>query len=177
MPTLPEGYRVETVYGRLTKELAQEIVQFWLQQRVLPNIQTARRRVSQVIDVLRNMEGQIVGLNSVYVGAYRSPQDRYLFYRLFIRPQDRRPGLARYATEHVAEALKSHPEYRQGIKGLIAVTENPKLTREAARRQLQRIGFEYDGRGPKGLDVWRMDFADAQAEQLAQQSEANATTH
>lgn len=159
MPTPPEGYRVETVYGRLTKELAAEIIRFWLQQRVLPSPQIARKRVNQVVDVMRNTEGEIVGLNSVYMAAYRSPQDRYLFYRLFIRSQDRRPGLARYATAHVAQALKSRPDLRPGIKGLIVVTENPKLTREAARRQLQRIGFEYDGRGPKGRDIWRIDFA------------------
>lgn len=165
MPTLPEGYTVETVYGRLTKELAQEIVRFWMQQRVLPSVQAARKRVSQVIDVIRNNDGEIVGLNSVYVSGYRSQGEKYLFYRLYIRSQDRRPGLARYATEHVAEALKSHPEYRPGVKGLIAVTENPKLTREAARRQLKRIGFDYDGRGPKGFDIWRLDFDDQATDQ------------
>jgi hypothetical protein len=160
MPKLPEGYRIETVYGRLSRPLAAEIVRFWLQQGVIPGIEEARRRVSQVVDVIRNAQGEIVGLNSVYPASYRVKQDIYLFYRLFIRAIDRKPGLARFATEHVALALKSRPEVRPGIKGLIAVTENPKLTREAARRQLKRIGFEYDGRGPKGYDIWRMDFVE-----------------
>ncbi len=158
-----QGYRIETVYGRLTQPQRAEIIRFWMKHRALPSIEAARRRVAQVIDVLRNAEGEIVGLNTVYPGAYRDPGRRYLFYRLYIRPQDRRPGLARRATRHVVEALLAHPELRPGIKGLIAVTENPKLSREAARRQLQRIGFEYDGRGPKGFDIWRVEFPDAAA--------------
>jgi len=175
MAKFPEGYSVETVYGRLNKELAQEIVKFWMQQRVLPNIETARKRVRQVIDVIRNDAGEIVGLNSVYVAPYRNKADNYLFYRLYIRPKDRRPGLARNATEHLVETVRAHPELRPGIKGLVAVTENPKLTREAARRQLQRIGFEYDGRGPKGLDVWRIDFSDTESPQIV--SEGVGVTH
>lgn len=163
MPDHPQGYRIETVYGRLTQPQRQEIIRFWMQQRVIPSLEAARRRVGQVIDVLRNAEGEIVGLNSVYPAAYRSRDQRYLFYRLYIRPADRKPGLARRATRHVVEALLAHPELRPGIKGLIAVTENPKLSREAARRQLQRIGFEYDGRGPKGYDIWRIDFSNAQS--------------
>lgn len=161
MQTHPEGYRIETVYGQLTQPLRAEIIRFWMGHRVLPSVEEARRRVAQVVDVLRNAQGEIVGLNSVYPAVYRSQGERYLFYRLFIRLQDRKPGLARRATGHVVEALKSHPELRPGIKGLIAVTENPKLSREAARRQLQRIGFEYDGRGPKGFDIWRIDFSDS----------------
>lgn len=157
----PQGYRIETVYGKLTQPLRQEIIRFWLAHRALPNLEAARRRLGQVIDVLRNAQGEIVGVNSVYPAAYREPGRRYLFYRLFIRPQDRRPGLARRATRHVLEALLAHPELRPGVKGLIVVTENPKLSREGARRQLQRIGFEYDGRGPKGFDIWRADFPDA----------------
>lgn len=157
----PQGYRIETVYGKLTQPQRQEIIRFWLKHRAIPSLEAARRRVGQVIDVLRNAEGEIVGLNSVYPATYRSPGERYLFYRLYIRPQDRKPGLARRATRHVVEALLARPELRPGIKGLIAVTENPKLSREAARRQLQRIGFEYDGRGPKGFDIWRVEFPDA----------------
>lgn len=160
MPRLPDGYRIDSVYSRLTQPLAAEIIRFWMQQGVISSLDEARRRVRQVVDVIRNAQGEIVGMNSVYPSSYRLKQDIYLFYRLFIRPIDRKPGLARFATEHIAQVLKSRPDLRPGIKGLIAVTENPKLTREAARRQLKRIGFEYDGRGPKGYDIWRMDFSE-----------------
>jgi hypothetical protein len=158
MATIPEGYRIETVYGRLSEALAAEIVNFWQQQRVLPSRDEARRRVVQVVDVIRNAAGEIVGLNSVYPGAYRSPQDNYYFYRLFIRQQDRKPGLGRAATRHAVEFLQTRPNPKMNIKGVIAVTENPKLTREGGRRLLQRLGFAYDGRGPKGFDIWKIEF-------------------
>lgn len=158
MLSLPEGYRVETVYGRMTHPLAREIIRFWLEQKAIGSIDEARRRVTQVVDILRNPKGEIAGLHSVYPGPYRKQQDIYLFYRLYIRPDDRRPGVPRFMTQRVAEILLNRPGVRKGIKGLIVVTENPKLTRQGARRQLNRIGFEYDGRGPKGHDVWRMDF-------------------
>lgn len=162
MSRLPDGYSIETVYGRLTPVRAAEIIKFWGQQRVLPNPQEARRRVAQVVDVIRNAEGEIVGLNSVYPAAYRSPQDSYYFYRLFIRPQDRKPGLGREATRHAVEFLKTRPNPRLGVKGVVVVTENPKLTRGGGRRVLQRLGFDYDGRGPKGFDVWRVEFPPSQ---------------
>jgi hypothetical protein len=159
MPSLPEGYHVETVYGQLNQPLIGEIVRFWLSQRAIRDANEARRRVREVVDIIRNDRGELVGLNSVYPGAYRNRQDIYLFYRLYIRLADRKPGIARYATHHVVELLKGRPDIRKGVKGLIVVTENPKLTREVARRLLESIGFDYDGQGPKGHDVWRVNFS------------------
>lgn len=165
MSRLPQGYRIDTVMGRLTQPVAAEIVRFWMQQGVIPSIEEARRRASQVVAIVRNDQDEIVALNSVYPAAYRSPQENYFFYRLFVRPQDRKIGVNTAATRHAVDFLKQQSFPKLNIKGVVIITENPKLAGEGARRSLKRLGFDYDGRGPKGYDIWRVDFADASPSQ------------
>lgn len=173
MSRLPQGYRIDIVMGQLLQPVAAEIVRFWMQQGVIPNLDEARRRVKQVVVVVRNTEGEIVALNSVYPAAYRTPQENYFFYRLFVRPQDRKIGVNTAATRHAVDFLRSQSFPKLDIKGVVIITENPKLAGEGGRRILKRLGFDYDGRGPKGYDIWRVDFAEASPSQpLPQMEEA-----
>jgi hypothetical protein len=56
---------IETVRGRFSEELADELLRFWTRERALDEA-VARDRLSEVVCVLRDDTGEIAGVNSVY---------------------------------------------------------------------------------------------------------------
>src|SRR6185436_20933426 len=94
----------------------------------------ARRRADELVCVARNGRGEIVGVNTVYVSGFRSVDERYYFYRMFMRPQDRVLHLSCELVRMAVEALREHPQ--PGVKGVVLVTENPKLMRKSGQKLL-----------------------------------------
>jgi hypothetical protein len=55
---------IETVWGRLDRARAQELLSFWRRRRALPEAE-ARRRLNEVVCLLRSRR-EVVGTSSVY---------------------------------------------------------------------------------------------------------------
>ena len=149
-------YRISSVYGRVDAELTDELVDFWLRNGALPDAQTARQRAPQVVFVARNTEGRIVGVTTVYVAAPKG-RGRYYIYRMFIQPTDRVYGMMTFLTAKTRDHLGGL-DIPEKPKGVVAVTENPKLMRPAARREFERTGFTHSGKTGRGFDIWISDF-------------------
>lgn len=154
------GYRLDSVYEQITPALAGEIATLWKENRVLEGAE-AQRRTAEVVLTIRNGDGVLVGVNSVYIQDFVKANNPYYFYRIFIRPQDRRSfGLRSFAGKATREFLKSYtPTRHLQPQGVIIVVENQKLRRPGASRMLARQGWIPLGKGPRGFDVWGDDFA------------------
>jgi hypothetical protein len=77
---------IEVVRGRLTEERSDQLLRFWSDQAVLDNA-TARRRLSEVVCVLLDAQGEIAGVNSVYPRDLRLIGGRkFWIYRRFLVP-------------------------------------------------------------------------------------------
>lgn len=61
---LPAGYAIETVRGTSRPELSDQLISFWTDHGVLDE-PAARRRIDQVVCVLRDPAGGIAATNSV----------------------------------------------------------------------------------------------------------------
>lgn len=149
-------YRMQNVFGEKPEGLRREIVAFWRANRALRRGEAeAWRRSNEVVLVIRNPEGEIAGVTSVYAAAFRGAT--YYFYRMFIRRGDRVPGMMRFATLETRHFLQRQ-HAPGGPKGMIVISENPKLMNPGMRRMMARGGFTDAGKTPKGLDIWRFDF-------------------
>jgi ribosomal protein S18 acetylase RimI-like enzyme len=153
-----DGYSVQVVRRSIDDALRAELVAFWAGQGAIPDPVEAQRRADEVVCVARDASGAIVAVNSVYAADFRAPGDRHYFYRQFARPQDRRLGLGVAMLRQAVASLRQ--EHREGdaIKGIVLVAENPKLSRKSGRRLLAWLGWTFLGKGPRGFDLWRIDF-------------------
>lgn len=162
-PTLYYGsYRLDNVYEQMHATLAEEIVELWQENRVV-NGAEARRRTAEVVLTIRDTSGTLVGVNSVYIQDFIKGGNPYYFYRVFIRPEDRKSfGLRSFAGKTTREFLKSYvPTGHSKPQGVIIVVENRKLTRPGAHRMLTRQGWTPLGKGPRGFEVWCDNFDDS----------------
>lgn len=159
-PVFFQGYRLTNVYGRIDDDEADAVIAMWLEEQVVPEPE-ARRRCKEVVYTIHDPDGRLVGVNTVYVSRFRDDGPPYYFYRTFIRPRDRgRTGLARTAMRLTLAFLERDPDQARP-RGLVAVTENPKLMRQAAMRIIADLGFELVGQDRLGRNIWCYHFGRA----------------
>lgn len=151
------GYTIDNVYQAVSDGLRAEIVDMWLNNKIIPSRGMALRRVDQVFLSIRNPAGQLAGVATVYVDDFQQRGDSYYFFRMFIQPHDRIPGLMRFSAVLTRDLLRARHK-PGGPQGIVHVNENQKLMRPGMRRMFERNGYEYMGRTPKGNDVWRALF-------------------
>ncbi len=153
-----KDYLVEPVYQQVTDSVADEIRNLWLEANVLSRAE-AERRVKEVVLTARNENGELVGVNTVYRQDFLSRNNTYYFYRVFIRPHDRGVfGLRRFMSLQARQFLKEYRNPQGETQGVVIVNENRKLSRKGAKRMLERDGWTFWGVGPKGFDVWFVNF-------------------
>jgi hypothetical protein len=154
-------YRIEPVFGRITAELNDEIVQFWLGEGALADPDVARARTRQVVCIARGASGSLASVSTVYLRTPQWTDELHYFYRMFTRRQDRvwqlSAGMLRACVEVMTKTPLRHPRAR----GIVIVASNPKLRTPAGRRVLTGMGWTYVGQTAEALDVWRMPFPGA----------------
>ncbi len=158
MNNQPSNYSIATVYGLVSEELRHEAAAFWLHNGAIGNPDEARRRADELVCVARNRAGEIVGVNTAYVSSLRTAEDRYYFFRMFIRPQDRHLHLCNAMMRAAAGTLRERRHAEPAIRGVVLVAENPKLMRASARRFLTYLGWRQEGKDSRGLDIWTVEF-------------------
>ena len=154
----PSNYSIATVSGLVSEELRHEAAAFWLHNGAIGNPDEARRRADELVCVARNRAGEIVGVNTAYVSNLRAVDDRYYFFRMFIRPSDRHLHLCCALTRAALGALREGRHFGAAVQGVAVVTENPKLRRASGRRLLTNLGWRPSGTDPRGLDLWTVEF-------------------
>ena len=150
------GYSLISVYRSINVKLGNEIIDFWRCNNAIGDLTEAQRRVADVVYIIRAPDNSLAGISSVYI-ADVNPNEPYYFYRMFIQPNYRRPGMMRKVTEVTGSYLKALDLFNKPA-GLVIVTENPKLMRPGMRRVITRLGYEYMGKTKQNLDLWKSDF-------------------
>jgi hypothetical protein len=92
--------RIDVVRGRLSDERAEQILRFWDEHGALDE-STARERLQEVVCVLEDDSGALVGVNSVFDAEVPLVGDRrFWVYRSFVLPQatDAAPAMVHTAT-------------------------------------------------------------------------------
>jgi hypothetical protein len=85
-------HSIDVVRGSLEPAVADELVGFWSEQGALSEA-AARQRLAEVVCVLRDGEGEVAGVNSVYADRVELIGGRrFWIYRSFLRPDLRDAG-------------------------------------------------------------------------------------
>jgi hypothetical protein len=141
---------IDVVRGRLTEALSKELLSFWIGSGALDEA-VARRRLHEVLCVLRSSPGSVVGVNSAYEDAVPLIGGRrFWLYRSFLLPPARGAWDAMVLAAYRALAAGFDPEQRGPI-GLCAPIADRELLerRPEAEWQDPRLlyaGYLADGR-------------------------------
>lgn len=155
-----EQYQISWVFGQVTAAVRKELVAFWLDNGALDNPFEAWRRSFEVACTVRDTKGHLLGVSSVYTAIFAPTGEAHWFYRTFLHRQARTPGVSIRVLQHTSAQLEAAFSGEPGApRGLIFITENPKLDRPAAQRILRRNGSVLLGRDASGKSVWQRMFA------------------
>ncbi len=152
-------YTIEPIYRAGSKAVRDEIALFWLDTKAIVDVEEAKRRVDEVVCVVRNLDDELVALSTVYVAPYGDAAEPLLHYRMFIRPADRGTGLMKFVTKTTRQFFDEHAALRDGADGMVIVTENPKLMRAGVKQIFEESPWQAAGKDSRGMDVWRYSFA------------------
>lgn len=144
---MDDGYSFEVVRGRLGAAIAEELIGFWSAHGALSEA-AARARLAEVVAVLRDDEGRVVGVNSAYADRVALIGGRrFWIYRSFLAPGH---GAGAAALLDAAFALleEEFTATGQGPIGLCVVHGGTELGREAVWPG--ESGFMYMGRSADG---------------------------
>lgn len=126
---------ISNVWMNVSPGLANEIVSFWMVNRMLPEGIDAHARSKQVVLVIRN-KGKIVGLTSAEIVRYRQLNNNlFYFFRMIVLPEIQLPGIGSKMVVETRDFLESQAEKQMTNKciGMITIVENPQLV--ATRNQ------------------------------------------
>jgi len=151
------GYRLFGVCGRTQAEDVRDVVRMWIDAGVLAPAE-AQRRIAELVVVTRAPDGQLAGVSTAYVADVPGERGAWYFYRTFLRSEHR--GVAGVPTRMLRLALDELRAWRhpQAPRGVVIITENPKLMRRAAKARIEALGLNLLGSDERGCDVWCLKF-------------------
>lgn len=144
-----EDWRVEAVHGRLDAACAEEIVRFWTSAGVLGE-HAARERLPEVVCVVRDASGAVVGTNAV------APADvpligglRFWMYRALV-PPEAADAMVRAAFDALEAAFEPGGD---GPVGLCLLVDDPGERRRRPQAEWSGPRLLYAGYLPGGRQV------------------------
>jgi len=151
-------YIIRFIYGETTQKIRTEVVDLWRKNRVISDPREAVRRALEVACTIRNFSGQLVGLSTLYIDSFRSPQERVFYYRMFIQPSDRINGMMMRVGVFTFDSISSY-QMDEKPSGAIMVAENLKVAKEGMIRSIERRGrFNFMGENKQGQGIFFWSF-------------------
>lgn len=151
-------YNVSFVYQSLSDEQKKEIIDFWLENKALPDKSVAEKRVGQVCCVIRDGEDNLVGLSTAFLRDFTAPNNPYFFCRIFIKKENRDEyNLRKSVFQTMYKELKALSAGK--AFGLAVVLENISLQKlSASTAFFKKRGYTYHGKSAQGLPMWYIRF-------------------
>ena len=149
------GYEIENVWKQVSEDLKNEIIRFWEGNNALPTGEDPEERAGQVVFVVRNLQREIIALNTaVKVFARRFKNDFY-YYRTMTDPKFREVGIGidlLIRTRDFFERLHKE-EKSESCIGILLNLENEMLAARFREAVWPRTKFIFMGYNPKGQQV------------------------
>jgi hypothetical protein len=141
---------IETVRGKVSGALAEEILAFWAERSALTGV-LARERLPQVLCVVRDDDGTITGVNSAHPENLELVGGRQFWvYRELLPSPEERPAMLSAAFDALATEFDPAAE---GPLGLALVEDDPERMRAAPEAVWPGTQMLYAGRLPDGSQV------------------------
>ena len=135
-----------------------EVVTLWTTKAGLPP-QEARRRLGELVVLVRDTEGRLIGVSTAQQGRVHEGGEEQCFLRMFFQPESRGVrGLAAHVLGVAFDLLACRRASPPAAAGVILVTENPKLHSRRIAEAFRRIGWQHLGRGPQDREWFGRRF-------------------
>jgi hypothetical protein len=164
----PEGYKVETLWSdvggtvRPTRDIREEVIQFWLAERALRTRPQAEQRANQVILVAWR-DQRVVAVATCYRQRVEMLNHDFYSFRCFVGRAHRQHNLGAVLIVQARDFLNER--FRRGedpdVIGMHVVVENEKLMKMRNQAVWPISKFVYIGRNERGqhLRVYYFDGA------------------
>jgi hypothetical protein len=157
------SHTIVPVWQKVDEALENELVAFWIAEKVFATEAPARARAKEVVCIGRDAGGKIAGLCSAVPRILPRLRERLYYYRSYVRPADRLGGLgleillAAKTTLSEYEAARDKPQ----CVGIVMEIENVALAQQWNHAFWHPSGFSFIGYSPRGLDmrVWYFEGA------------------
>ena len=136
--------------GRPSARLAHEIAGFWLLHDAIAASSEVKRRLGEVLLVLRAAGGEIAAVTSIYEHSLPNV-GRCVALRAFIDPARRGLPLMIATLEAMVAAIRDRAEAPTGI---VIVSDNRKLMGPGNRRWYERRGWKRLSNDRAAKDEW-----------------------
>lgn len=138
-----DQYRLINVFGKITAQQQQACIAMWSRAEIQISIQEAQRRARQVCYLIQQRSNQkVIGVSTLYLEASLGDDELFYANRMFIEQKHRSSRLMITGTAmlicYAKQALANN-----GIRGIININENAKLSRPGMQRIFKRLGYRY----------------------------------
>lgn len=154
------GYRL-VLFGEQDAITAEQIVQLWTREKVVP-LEEAQRRVGELLLIAVSPDGEPVGVTTAALGRYEPMRAQFWFFRAFVANAHRHSTLALTLANAGREVLTER--WNQGDRrglGVVYVVQNEGLKRPGqgklsswnARAHWKWVDFWFVGETTNGHHV------------------------
>jgi hypothetical protein len=149
---VPPGYSVDIVWENKPEALLNEIVEFWLANKALPNKETALERAPQVAVIVRDEAGAIAGLSTVYQQVHPRFGVSFNYMRAFVTEAHRRTMLATLLVFEVARYFQKR--FKEGhnpeVIGVYMEIQNEAVNKTMNQAVWPYLPFFFAGKTQRG---------------------------
>ena len=146
------GYYMIEVYKKITLDIKNLVIEFWLEQKAIVNLNEANRRAEEVVFILCDKQWNIIGVNTA--GIFKlNGHGRYYYFRMFINPKNREHPFSLTVFNQSRDYFLNRCK-KDEVSGFIVVVENKKMSKPGWKRWYKKNNYQYLGQNEQNYDVW-----------------------
>lgn len=138
-----DQYRLINVFGKITAQQQRACIEMWARAGVLSSPREAQRRARQVCYLIQHRDSEkVIGVSTLYLDAALGDDELFYANRMFIEEEHRSSRLMITGTAMMncyAKKMLSD----NGVRGVININENTKLSRPGMQRIFKRLGYRH----------------------------------
>lgn len=148
------NYSFHSIRDGISPDMTSEVVEIWTKSAGIA-LTEAQRRIQELVMVVRNDSGKIVGLSTAVKTLFPQIQNHVYAYRCFILPQYRAPALDTQMIVRSKAVLEevSLEDHHKRCVGIMVVVQNEILKRHWRQAVWPGADMIYVGDTPQGHHI------------------------
>lgn len=146
-------FKYEDIFGKITPELAQEIIAFWTEEKALPKDEKPEVRAQQAVIAMRDEQGKIAAVSTAVIRVIPRLRQPMYYYRTFCAEQYRGKNTSIPMMKASQQALLDYNLTLDKPKaiGILIEIENNLIASHYNEAFWPQTGFSFIGYSPRGF--------------------------
>lgn len=152
---MTDEFIIENVWQQERPEVVEAVTRMWLASQAFSEIDAARERATQLVYVVRNNRGEIIGASTGFKAYIKMVKNYFYAVRLMLDPAYRIPGLASKLLVLTRDHFQSivHEEKENPCIGVITLVENEQIKNGLKQAIWPASKMVYVGKTKKGCPI------------------------